>query len=1740
MLRVLLACASLSAAGLAAAESFISTRDGASCSLPFVFEPGQDELESESPHYTPFEFDSCTYAGSRIFEPWCSTGAQGAFTGSWGTCAPFELLHDETEDFAFLFRGEEDGMLVTQEEFWLDAGFTFEMWVSVRGDNFARTANRIIFTSHDAVAIGVSGLANEVTWMLDGLLTMDPADPTAPPQPLVGWQQTGVKFEGGVWKHVALSYDGVSAALYVDGRRMVWQVVTGRLPRQWGKLSLGGDPMVPKATFHGHVDEVRVWGEGRSHRAIVANMLRTQRPADVWRHGLIAYWPMLAPAGMDAHGGYVGLRNVVSPSHLAYSDRGFWPAPLELTLKPLVEPRMVDDNGETILPGTPVAGGGDGAADGNDAGSGDATGGGGGRRLEVHTIGTTFGALVKEGHRVVDDIPGAEKGHIPLSRALGGSEIVFTGGYGGTLAIAAGTPKNLRLKKQGTIEFWVAPEVQNAQNYPFMRVVTKGDSYAVGLKAHTLELWYFLGGRRNSRAGTSTMSDMHHVLDSCRLLPLRWSHVALAFDRSGVSAYIDGVLCAEDPDARGGDLSDSAAGVEVGGSLTEPSAALSGAVDEVRVWNKKRSPADIAALMLDTLYADFWGDFRTSGLLASWSFDEGHGWQVVAAHGEGREDDPPVTRGLVLTGDHFQWRLATSPASLIEGSALDLRPERFAIAFDGLHEAALAAPPQQAPVNMPAEYCLELWFAWHGPNEARTEQQVLAWSPGNFAVALGGVGGSAPGDSAKSLILQTGGSPVEVVVSLTRGVWYHLALSHRKGGRARDPGGGMSVILNGVDIPLDRLDTHMAPSLGASGGRQGWLWFGNDAQGTHPFKGAVHEVRLWGKARSAEEVRPLLFSRLLLDDDDDAHVLPDKGGTDEPVIAYWPLDEGLGRVTVDRSGHAIALNLVPATAAAGPGVRWARATSPIARGPDDRFASGFGLQLGSCAGAMGASHIAVPGAGSLKAKGGYTVELWLNLGSFLAPLKAPGPNQAWPSQPKREPASTRRVIASRAGQFTFGVAQGGGLFLDLKSKHAQSAVAASAADEWDVPYDEWVHVAFSFNKTGAYLMLNGAIAVDTRHRQGVPGVHDNIPLLFGAADEAGTGQASDQLCGRMDEVRVWNQYKAHDEIRANLLATVQAPGARREDKGQHERVPSAISSKADDLVLAYSMDSGWGFELFDDSDNGNRGIIDGPTVPVRDAQPAVPSTSGSAHQWGLSGAPTDDESNGQVSMGYAMRFTGATGGAAQCSKGLREGVGKSVSGFTVQMRLLYFGRNDASRPEEVQPQAILHEPGAASLYIEGNSELSWYLEGVEPAAQSSQASGRIGTKVHLEVSEDWRQLALVFDGSGRRKTVTLVVDSLVVSVMEVHGAFSPTDNRRTNGKLQLGGSMDSPNHAFHGSLDDVAIWSEARTLPQITTEHLTLMDLVPRGGSAGAKNVPETLVAYWQMDDGWGRTAWDATEHGFDCTGTDKLPPVWGISDAPRPGEERMCTTDAVRCEPSFDYRGKTYYGCTGDHNRGVPWCFTNEKRLIWQECASPCWLLPHGGFPGHFTSVGRHAWPQWLFKVITVLLLCCCLGACAGAAVVLKKRGGGGGGGGGSGRCPAYFEVRDRVEDAIEGCMESISNLRGRSSRPTSRPTATQGRNDGPFSFTVGNGATANAEASGYSREYTPDGFIGASDDGYRGGASGEPGPARSKHAESRAEGGVRSSIARDHIEGGNGGASNPPHHSQGGGFQEFQDDML
>ena len=74
------------------------------------------------------------------------------------------------------------------------------------------------------------------------------------------------------WSHLAVTYNGSTASLYVNGTLLNQEPIAGDLVDDGGVLRLGGNSVWPSEFFSGRIDEVRVYNRAQSATEIQADM----------------------------------------------------------------------------------------------------------------------------------------------------------------------------------------------------------------------------------------------------------------------------------------------------------------------------------------------------------------------------------------------------------------------------------------------------------------------------------------------------------------------------------------------------------------------------------------------------------------------------------------------------------------------------------------------------------------------------------------------------------------------------------------------------------------------------------------------------------------------------------------------------------------------------------------------------------------------------------------------------------------------------------------------------------------------------------------------------------------------------------------------------------------------------------------------------------------------------------------------------------------------------------------------------------------------------------------------------------------------------------------------------------------------------------------------------------------------------------------------------------------------------
>lgn len=171
-------------------------------------------------------------------------------------------------------------------------------------------------------------------------------------------------------------------------------------------------------------------------------------------------------------------------------------------------------------------------------------------------------------------------------------------------------------------------------------------------EAAAVDINYFLGISADSLlcadfeegAGGTSPGLNHPVAGTTHILRNTWYHAAATYDGSTWKLYLNGVLdgqLAVGQPAASATTSPATLGSSVQSNGTTAQGFFYGTMDEVRIWNRARTQAEIQTL-IDTQITTV----RT-GLIARWSLDEGSGTVIHGSAG--------TSFSGTITGTNFAW-----------------------------------------------------------------------------------------------------------------------------------------------------------------------------------------------------------------------------------------------------------------------------------------------------------------------------------------------------------------------------------------------------------------------------------------------------------------------------------------------------------------------------------------------------------------------------------------------------------------------------------------------------------------------------------------------------------------------------------------------------------------------------------------------------------------------------------------------------------------------------------------------------------------------------------------------------------------------------------------------------------------------------------------------------------------------------------------------------------------------------
>jgi hypothetical protein len=389
------------------------------------------------------------------------------------------------------------------------------------------------------------------------------------------------------WSHLAVTWDGTTLRLYVDGAQAGSTTVTGTLLDSTGPLDIGGNDVWGEY-FSGLIDEVRVY-----NRALAASEIQTDMNQPVGAGAPPAdSQPPTAPTSLQpsVSGNTVTLTWGAATDNVAVrryhvhraTNAGFAPTAAneiattnatsyaDTALAPgtyFYKVTAEDTSGNVGPPSNEVAaavsppppsGNGLVAAYGFDEGSGtsaaDASGNG--------NTGTLSGGAAW-----------STSGH-------SGNALSFNGSTG---RVAIADADSLDLTTALTLEAWVRPSALSDWRTVVLKERNGGIVYSL-----------YANNSGDRPAGQVDVGGEQNAVGAAKLPLDTWSHLAVTWDGAMLRLYVDGVESGSK--AVTGSLVDSSGPLDIGGN-TVWGEHFAGLIDDVRVYNHALSASDVQADM---------------------------------------------------------------------------------------------------------------------------------------------------------------------------------------------------------------------------------------------------------------------------------------------------------------------------------------------------------------------------------------------------------------------------------------------------------------------------------------------------------------------------------------------------------------------------------------------------------------------------------------------------------------------------------------------------------------------------------------------------------------------------------------------------------------------------------------------------------------------------------------------------------------------------------------------------------------------------------------------------------------------------------------------------------------------------------------------------------------------------------------------------------------------------------------
>lgn len=734
------------------------------------------------------------------------------------------------------------------------------------------------------------------------------------------------------WYHIALTFDGSTKILYVNGIAEGSVSDAGTFTNTNSEQLLIGDfatATTNTGEWEGEIDEARIWDDVRTQDEIVSNMYANLVGDEA---NLVGYYRMnqgignndnnLPDLSGDNNNGtltnFDNLNAATASSNYVTSTRLTYTAPALIANGG----SLTDASDELTLTSTQTAGdflqdSGDQLIWGND----------GGNFVETNTdlpSGTLVTSRIEKTWIInKNDEVGTANGNIVFAFDV---SVTPNSDYTGYLLGRAGTSGDFSVieiidfEPNGTsFQFTVdAGQITNGNYYTLGWTVSSAgnaidldgsndyvlvaDASSLDISGNlTLEAWINLGTTPPSAnegiiakyltAGSqesytldintsgnvvfdvsSDGSTNTTVTSGSTISTGEWTHLAAVYTPStSLQIYINGVLDAENTTSIPASLHSGSADLWIGASsVINANNQIDASIDEVRVWSTARSKSQIQDNMFENLAGD------ETGLAAYYRFNQGDAGNtntgIDMAPDRSGNTNPGALTNFALSGTSSNWIDSQAPIVDQNSSQALLGPGN-ALDFDGSNDHVIIS--DNATMESSSLLTVEAWLR---PTTVASDQAAVSryYSGGDASnVFLIDITSSAV---LRFFINESGNNLVSATSIIAANEWTHVA------GVA--DGSNVHIYVNGIL----KASTAYDGTITSNSTRDLVIGRFRTEDTFGPFVGQIDEVRIWNTARTATEIQDNMYVELT--------------GGETGLVAYFQFDELAGSGTVpDESAN---------------------------------------------------------------------------------------------------------------------------------------------------------------------------------------------------------------------------------------------------------------------------------------------------------------------------------------------------------------------------------------------------------------------------------------------------------------------------------------------------------------------------------------------------------------------------------------------------------------------------------------------------------------------------------------------------------------------------------------------------------------------------------------------------------------------------------------------------------------------